>query len=53
MIAEPPSAGSTQFIRTLLPEIEVVGAAGVEGAVANIAPFPAGDEADGPTAFIA
>ena len=38
VIAEPPSAGAAQVIRTSLPEIEVVGAAGVEGAVAIIAP---------------
>ena len=53
VIAEPPSAGATQFIRTLLPEIEVVGAAGIEGAVAIIAPFPAGDAAELPIAFVA
>ena len=41
VIAEPPFAGATQFIITLLSEIEVVGADGVEGAVAgNIAPLP-------------
>ena len=41
VIAEPPSAGATQFIITSLPEIEVVGAAGVLGAVEGIiAPLP-------------
>ncbi len=44
MIAEPPFAGATQFIITMLPEITVVGADGVEGAVAGIvAPLPGGD----------
>ncbi len=42
VITEPPSAGATQFINTLMPEFEVIGAAGAEGAVAGItAPFPA------------
>ena len=31
---EPPSAGAVQVIETLLPEIAVVGADGVEGTVA-------------------
>ncbi len=54
MIAEPPSAGPAQFIITLLPETVVVGAAGVEGAVAGIiAPLLAGDEAELPKAFMA
>jgi hypothetical protein len=42
VIAEPPFAGATQFIITLLPEIAVVGAEGAEGTDAgSIAPFPA------------
>ena len=53
MIAEPPSEGATQFIITLLPKFEVVGADGVEGKVGIIAPFPAGDAAEEPIAFIA
>ena len=54
VIAEPPSAGATQFIRTLLPEIEVFGADGVEVAVAGIiAPFPARDVPELPKAFLA
>ena len=43
VIADPPSAGAAQLITTLLPEIVVVGAAGVLGAVARTAPLPAGD----------
>ena len=37
VIAEPPSAGATQTILTVVPEktIEVVGAAGILGAVAE------------------
>jgi hypothetical protein len=54
MIAEPPFAGAAQYIKTLEPEIEVVGAAGVEGTVAGIiAPFPGGDATPMPIAFIA
>ncbi len=34
MIAEPPSAGATQSMTILVPEIVVVGAAGAVGAVA-------------------
>ncbi len=40
VIAEPPSAGATQFIRALLPEIVVVGAAGELGDVGRAAPLP-------------
>ena len=44
MIAEPPLAGGDQSIKTLVPETVVVGAAGVEGTVADIiAPLPSGD----------
>ncbi len=54
VIAEPPFAGAAQFIITSLPEIEVVGAVGVEGAVdGNIAPLPAEDAAEVPKAFMA
>ncbi len=54
MIAEPPSAGATQFIRTLLPEIEVDGAIGVEGILAGIvAPFPGEEKAELPMEFVA
>ena len=42
MIAEPPSAGAAQVIKTLLLETVVVGASGVVGTVAGrTAPFPA------------
>jgi hypothetical protein len=34
VIAEPPSAGAVQVIKTLLPETVVVGASGIEGTVA-------------------
>ncbi len=54
MIAEPPSAGGDQSIKTLLPEMMVTGAAGVEGTVAGItAPLPAGDAAELPIALVA
>jgi hypothetical protein len=44
VITEPPFAGATQVMITLVPEIEVVGAAGVLGAVAYIvAPLPGGE----------
>ena len=53
MIAEPPSEEAVQLIITLVPEIVVVGAAGVEGAVGNVAPLPSEDGAEGPTEFMA
>jgi hypothetical protein len=54
MIAEPPSAGAVQIIKTLLPETVVVGVDGVEGTVAGIvAPLPARDEAELPIVFVA
>ncbi len=54
VIAEPPSAGGDQSIKTLLPEITVVGVAGVEGTVAGIvAPFPQSESPDLPIAFLA
>lgn len=40
MISDPPSAGATQVIKTLLSEIVVVGAIGVVGTVGIIAPLP-------------
>ena len=44
MIAEPPSAGATQLMTTLVPEIVVVGDVGVFGDVAAsagiVAPVP-------------
>jgi hypothetical protein len=48
VIAEPPSAGVTQFMETPLPEIAVIGAAGAEGKVGIIAPLPGGDKAEVP-----
>ena len=55
VITDPPSAGATQLIKTLLPEIAVVGAAGILGAVAVdiTAPLPKLDAAEGPTTFVA
>ncbi len=40
IIAEPPFAGTPQVIKTLLPDIVVVGAAGGLGAVGRAAPLP-------------
>ena len=54
MITEPPSAGASQAIETLLPETVVVGADGVAGTVAGIAaPLPAGDATELPIALVA
>jgi hypothetical protein len=54
VITEPPLAGATQVIKTLVPETVVVGADGVEGAIAGIiAQFPSEDAVEGPTAFAA
>jgi hypothetical protein len=53
MISDPPSAGATQVIKTLLSEIVVIGAIGVVGNVGRIAPLPSGDAAEVPIAFIA
>ncbi len=39
MIAEPPLAGATQVILTLVPEIVVVGADGFSGTVASLRPL--------------
>ena len=54
MITEPPSAGASQAIETLLPETVVVGADGVEGTVAGIAaPFYEEDPNESPIALVA
>jgi hypothetical protein len=53
VIAKPPSAGATQFKITLEPEITLVGASGVLGAVGIAPPFPAGDAAEEPIALVA
>jgi hypothetical protein len=55
VINDPPSAGATQLIKTLLPEIAVIGATGILGAVAVgiTAPLPWRDVAERPTAFVA
>jgi hypothetical protein len=53
VIAEPPSAGGDQSIKTLLPEITVVGAAGVEGTSGIFARPPQGESPDMPIAFLA
>jgi len=55
VITDPPSAGATQLIKTLLPEIVVVGAAGTLGAVAVYitAPLLKLDAAEGPKTFVA
>ncbi len=54
VIGEPPFADAIQVIITSLPEIEVVGVDGVEGAVGgNIAPLPSEDAAEKPKAFMA
>jgi hypothetical protein len=54
VIAEPPFAGATQLIKTLVPEFTIVGAYGVRGTSAGIiAPLPAGDVAEFPIALVA
>ncbi len=54
VITEPPSAGANQVIETFVSEIEVVGAVGVEGAVAgSTAPFPELDASEGPKSLMA
>jgi hypothetical protein len=54
VIAEPPFAGATQLIKTLVPEFTIVGVNGTEGTVAGIiAPFPEGDSAELPIALVA
>jgi hypothetical protein len=54
VIADPPSAGVSQVIKTLVPTIVAVGAAGELGSVAGItAPLPSGDAAELPISFVA
>ena len=53
VIAEPPFAGATQVIITLAPEIEVVGADGVEGKNGIIAPLLLRDVPELPIALVA
>ena len=53
VIAEPPFAGATQLITTLVPEIVVVGATGAKGIVGIIAPLPEVDAAEIPIRFVA
>ena len=44
MIGEPPSAGAAQVIVTSVPDIAVIGAAGISGTIIDrTAPLPAGD----------
>jgi hypothetical protein len=53
-MAEPPSAGAVQLIKTLVPEFTVTGAYGAWGTSAGIiAPLPPGDEAELPIALVA
>ena len=54
VITEPPSEeGATQSTLTLVPEIVIIGAAGDEGTVGNVAPLPSGDGLEGPAEFMA
>jgi hypothetical protein len=54
VITEPPSAGATQLILTLvLLKFVVVGGAGTLGAVGRTAPLPEVDVDEIPTAFVA
>ena len=54
IIAKPPSSEATQFIITLLPKFEVVGAYGARGTSGGIiAPFPGRDATELPIAFVA
>lgn len=54
VIADPPSAGVSQIIKTLVPKIVVVGAPGETGSVAGItAPLPSGDATELPISFVA
>ena len=44
VIGEPPSAGAAQVIVTSVPDIAVIGAAGISGTIIyRTAPLPAGD----------
>jgi len=53
VISDPPSAGAFHVTKTLVLEIEVVGASGVMGTSAITAPFPERDAAEIPLEFIA
>ena len=53
MIALPLVVGSVHDTATFDPLIAVVGAEGVAGGSAIKAPFPSGDSADVPAAFVA
>ncbi len=56
VIAEPPSAGATQLVTTLVPEIAVAGAVGVAGtaakAAAKVVIATSLDQALNPTEFL-
>jgi hypothetical protein len=53
VITDPPSAGATQLIKTLVPEVVVVGYTGIWGIVGSTAPFPAKEKAELSTEFVA
>ena len=53
VIAEPPLLGATQLVTTLVPEIAVVGAAGVAGtAAAKVVITTSLDQTLNPTEFL-
>ncbi len=56
VIAEPPSAGTTQLVTTLVPEFAVVGAVGAAGtaatATAKVVIATSLDQALNPTEFL-
>ena len=54
VIAEPPSEGETQVIKTFVPEFTVFGAAGKLGIIGgSTAPLPVEDAAEVPKPFLA
>jgi hypothetical protein len=54
MISDPPSAGAFHVTKTLVLEIEVVGASGVVGTViGSTAPLPEEEAAELPLEFMA
>ena len=53
MISDPPSAGAFHVTKTLVLEIEVVGASGVAGTVGSTAPLPEEEAAEFPLEFMA
>ena len=53
VISDPPSAGAFHVTKTLVLEIEVVGASGVMGTSASTAPLPDRDAAELPIEFVA